>query len=305
MASQALNTVTAFYRGLFHCKSVFVLHEFAFCIYSIAFCNSKAAVFKAMHAIALFLLPLAVAICQDCDTEDVNLLSVHRDHHQPRHRRRHAEKHHKHKKGGGGGGGGGDDDDTPSADTGGYVACTYNKTYGYPDGVVQVDPSSTGTPLSELDSRCSENSVAYVDDSEEASCILNSPGTYYDYGNWYASKACPYPAGATEYPTVTTQAQCETYYNNFVALGDNITINGTFYKLGIGHGPLKGVRGNCYFMEYESRYALIFQVDIRSWSFEFTYDTLQYIYNNQGDPGGTCLIPNVQIVDCADIPGMA
>ncbi|CAK9014225.1 PDZ domain-containing protein, partial [Durusdinium trenchii] len=147
--------------------------------------------------------------------------------------------------------------------------------------------------------------------------ILNSPGDYYDYGNWDAESACPYPAGATEYPTVTTRVreilfkcgfaadlsdksmvQCEAYYNNFVALGDSITINGTYYKLGIGHGPLKGVRGNCYFMEYEGRYALIFQVDIRSWSFEFTYDTLQYIYNNQGDPGGTCLIPNVQIIDC-------
>ncbi|CAK9026776.1 unnamed protein product [Durusdinium trenchii] len=273
-----------------------------------------------MLAISLCLLPLALAICQDCDTEVVNLLTWHRGHRASRHhrgghydgrkhfRRQGGDRGRKHtKRRRRGGGGGGNNDDTPSVDTSdsGYVPCTYNKTYGYPDGVVQVALDSTGTPLTELDSRCSSNAVSYVDDSEEASCILNSPGDYYDYGNWDAESACPYPAGATEYPTVTTRAQCEAYYNNFVALGDSITINGTYYKLGIGHGPLKGVRGNCYFMEYEGRYALIFQVDIRSWSFEFTYDTLQYIYNNQGDPGGTCLIPNVQIIDCADIPGMS
>ena len=42
-------------------------------------------------------------------------------------------------------------------------------------------------------------------------------------GAWSADLACPYPAGATEYPTVTDQDQCKTYYQNFVNLGDYVT----------------------------------------------------------------------------------
>jgi len=56
-------------------------------------------------------------------------------------------------------------------------------------------------------------------------------------------------------------------------------------------------------MSYEGRKAVIFQVDIRSWSLEITYDTLMYLTNNQ-DPGGNCFVPDVKIINCTDIPGV-
>ena len=89
---------------------------------------------------------------------------------------------------------------------------------------------------------------------------------FYDYSQYVASGACPYPAGATQYPTVTTREQCEATFDQFVALGQsvNITMNGETYMTGIGHGVLIGVRGNCATISLEGRNAVILQVDVRS-----------------------------------------
>ena len=72
---------------------------------------------------------------------------------------------------------------------------------------------------------------------------------------------------------------------------------------GIGHGVLIGGRGNCATISYEGRNAVIFQVDFRSWSLEMTYATLMYLTGGV-DPGANCFIPDVQIIDCSDIPGV-
>ena len=47
--------------------------------------------------------------------------------------------------------------------------------------------------------RCSDAGETYVDNDDEATCILNSNGAGYDYSNYDSSTACPYPAGATEH----------------------------------------------------------------------------------------------------------
>jgi len=181
------------------------------------------------------------------------------------------------------------------------VACYYSKTYAYPSTVVQ----QASDDISKLDSRCSDAGETYVDNDDEATCILNSDTGGYDYSQYDASHACPYPAGATEYPTVTTREQCEATFDQFVALGqsENITMNGKTYMTGIGHGVLIGVRGNCATISYEGRNAVIFQVDVRSWSLEMTYATLMYLTGGV-DPGGNCFIPDVQIINCSDIPGV-
>ena len=224
--------------------------------------------------------------CQKCDpssaecheTDNVNLLSRRpgdlgmesgaKGPRQRRERRRRRKYYH----------GNGGDDDNDLGDT--AVQCYYNKTYAYPLTVVQVASGND----SQMISRCSDAGEDYVNTSEVATCILNSNGDGYDYDVWYASRACPYPAGATEYPIETTQADCENLYNNFTNLGDYVTMDDVTYKTGIGHGVLKGVRGNCWTMHYNGKYAVIFQVDIRSWSLEVTEATLNYLLDNE-DPG--------------------
>ena len=47
--------------------------------------------------------------------------------------------------------------------------------------------------------RCSDAGETYVDNDDEATCILNSDTGGYDYSQYDASHACPYPAGATEH----------------------------------------------------------------------------------------------------------
>ncbi|CAK9047091.1 PDZ domain-containing protein, partial [Durusdinium trenchii] len=159
------------------------------------------------------------------------------------------------------------------------VPCTYSKTYAYPAGVKQQDSGG----ISQMDGRCTDAGEDYVDNTSTATCIFNSNSDGYDYDKWKASQACPYPAGATEYPIVTTQAQCEALFNDFIALGDTVTMNGRTYHTGIGHGVLNGVRGNCFTISYNGKYAVIFQVDIRSWSLEITLATLNYLLDD-ADP---------------------
>ncbi|CAE7251163.1 unnamed protein product [Symbiodinium natans] len=183
----------------------------------------------------------------------------------------------------------------------GPVPCTYSKTYAYPASVVQQDSGG----VAQMESRCDNAGEDYVNNPCDATCIINSNSQGYDYIKWDAIKACPYPAGATELPIVTTQDQCMQLYDNFTALGEavDITWNGEVYKTGIGHGALIGVRGNCLTIRYNGKNAVIFQVDIRSWSLEITQATYLYLTDNE-NPGGFCWIPEVEIVNCLDIPGM-
>eukprot|EP00435_Cladocopium_sp_Y103_P067836 s97_g30.t1 len=140
-------------------------------------------------------------------------------------------------------------------------------------------------------------SDSYVNNDSVATCILNSNGDGYDYDNSNINNdsVCPYFSESTEYPTVTTPEQCKQYFTQFIALGQavNVTLYGETYVTGIGHGVINGVRGNCWIMSYEGRKAVIFQVDIRSWSLEITYDTLMYLTNNQ-DPGGEGILQTLE-----------
>ncbi|CAL1162943.1 unnamed protein product [Cladocopium goreaui] len=229
------------------------------------------------------------ASTKDCGDE-ANLLSWKRHkrpHYGPRGRRRPRY--------------GSDTDDNLLGDASGLVSCYYSKTYEYPAGVNQSDSSS----IDQLDSRCASDS--YVNNDSVATCILNSNAAGYDYDNSNINNdsVCPYYSESTEYPTVTTPEQCKQYFTQFIALGQavNVTLYGENYVTGIGHGVINGVRGNCWIMSYEGRKAVIFQVDIRSWSLEITYDTLMYLTNNQ-NPGGNCFVPDVKIINCTDIPGV-
>ena len=47
--------------------------------------------------------------------------------------------------------------------------------------------------------RCSGAGETYVDNDDEATCLLNSNGNGYDYSAYPSSKTCPYEAGATEH----------------------------------------------------------------------------------------------------------
>jgi len=188
-----------------------------------------------------------------------------------------------------------------SGDSSAPVACYYSKKYVQPSTFVQ----EASDDISEMESRCSDAGETYVNNDDEATCILDSDTGGYDYSEWISSSACPYPAGAAVYPTCIGTEQCYAAFDQFVALGQsvNITMNGETYMTGIGHGALIGVRGNCATISYEGRNAVIFQVDDRSWSLEMTYATLMYLTGGV-DPGGNCFIPDVQIINCSDIPGV-
>jgi len=251
-----------------------------------------------MPAMLPLIFAIAIVKClAECQTEENNLLSLHHDPRRGRHRGRRGSHYGTHS-------------GTPittledflrTGDSPRRVACYYSKTYPYPETAVQ----EASPAVEQMDSRCSDAGETYVDNDDEATCLLNSNGNFYDYSQYVASGACPYPAGATQYPTVATREQCEKTFDQFVALGQsvNITMNGETYMTGIGHGVLIGVRGNCATISYEGRNAVIFQVDVRSWSLEMTYATLMYLTGGV-DPGGNCFIPDVQIINCSDIPGV-
>ena len=60
-------------------------------------------------------------------------------------------------------------------------------------------PKSVPLLLVLVPRRCSDAGETYVDNDDEATCILNSDTGGYDYSDWISSNACPYPAGATEH----------------------------------------------------------------------------------------------------------
>ncbi|CAE7681898.1 unnamed protein product, partial [Symbiodinium sp. CCMP2456] len=149
------------------------------------------------------------------------------------------------------------------------------RTYEYPLTELQV---ATPDDTTEMISRCSSLGIAYVNTSEEATCIINSNGEGYNYGNVADTSACPYPAGATPW---MTNAECLSNYTKWIDKGvTEVTLaDGTTAMTGIGHGVLEGVRGLCAIIYYEAtgKTVVIFQVDIRSWSLEMTQATWEYL----------------------------
>ena len=135
------------------------------------------------------------------------------------------------------------------------VPCTYSKTYAYPATVVQQDSGG----ILQMEQRCAEE--GFVNNDTDATCILNSNSDGYDYDKWTAEMACPYPAGATEFPTVTTQRECKESFIRWKALGQStfVELNGKRYMLAIGHGALTGVRGNCVTLSRRNRHVIAFQ----------------------------------------------
>jgi len=81
----------------------------------------------------------------------------------------------------------------------------------------------------------------------------------------------------------------------------NVTVPGSDHvvsaAISIGHGVLNGLCGDCFLIEYEGRYMVHLQVDVRAWSFEATPEASNYV--NPGDYGGNCRIPNVVQIDCS------
>jgi hypothetical protein len=79
-------------------------------------------------------------------------------------------------------------------------------------------------------------------------------------------------------------------------------------SIAIGHGLFNGQCQQCYIVQVpkeesgnqEDRYMALMQVDVRSWSFEFTQDSQCYL-DQSICYGGGCLIPNAMMVDCEDI----
>ena len=163
---------------------------------------------------------------------------------------------------------------------------------------------ATPDDTTEMISRCSSAGVDYVNTSEDATCIINSNGDGYDYGNVASSSACPYPAGATPWMTYD---ECLSSYTKWIDKGaTEVTLaDGTTAMTGIGHGVLDGLRGLCAIIYYATtgKTMVVFQVDIRSWSLEMTQATWEYL-TEITDPGNTCIVPTVTSINCTDVPFM-
>lgn len=148
-------------------------------------------------------------------------------------------------------------------------------------------------------SRCTDEGINFVNTADTATCLINSHASGYDYDKWTPQSACPYPLG--QQPGVS-QVACQTEFARWKSLDVRmVTLPGGISAMtGIGHGVLNTVRGECALLEFEGRYAVIFQVDIRSWSLELTERTLNHLTNNVV-PGGHCFVPKVKEIDCASV----
>merc|ERR1711920_733241 len=130
---------------------------------------------------------------------------------------------------------------------------------------------------------------------------MNNNADGYDYDKWTADQVCMYAVGAT--PTLT-QAQCKVLYDKWKELGvKKVTVDGTEAMTGIGHGVLNGLRGECAMLTYKGKSAVVFQVDVRTWSVEITKATEEYLLEGE-TPEGKCFIPDVKMIDCTSVPGM-
>lgn len=184
---------------------------------------------------------------------------------------------------------------TVSASPTEMVPCTYSKTFTYAGWPIQQDSADTA----QMVSRCGNAGIDFVNTADTATCLINSHASGYDYDKWTPQSACPYPLG--QQPGVS-QASCQAEFARWKSLGVRmVTLPGGISAMtGIGHGVLNTVRGECALLEFEGRYAVIFQVDIRSWSLELTESTLNHLTNNVV-PGGHCFVPTVKEIDCASV----
>ena len=182
-----------------------------------------------------------------------------------------------------------------------YVACTYSKTYVNPKSVVQQDSGG----VDEMVTRCTSKNEKYVNTSDEATCIINTDGQGYDYDQKTPDNVCVYGSCMiydSDDKCIIDNATCKEMFTKWKNKGvTKINYDNKEMMLGIGHGVLKGGRGQCAILEYNNKYAAIFQVDARTWSLEITEKTWQYLIDPLTDPGGTCIIPNVKSVDCNEI----
>jgi hypothetical protein len=171
--------------------------------------------------------------------------------------------------------------------------CTYSKTFTHAGWPVQQD----STDVAQMVDRC--QGQHFVNNVDSATCVINSHADGYDYDKWTPQTACPYPLGQS--PDVS-QAQCQAEFTRWKSMGVRMVslAGGVEAMTGIGPGVFNGVRGECALMEFQGRYAVIMQVDIRSWSMEFTEQTLNHLTNNV-NPGGHCFVPNVKVIDCATV----
>ena len=188
----------------------------------------------------------------------------------------------------------------PSPDPSNFVACTYSKTYANPSSIIQQD----STDVEQMVSRCKSKNKEYINTSDEATCIINSNSTGYDYDKWTPEKVCihnPCMINDDKGNCVITTKKCTDIFTKWKNKGvTTINYDNKEMMLGIGHGVLKGGRSQCAILEYNNKYAAVFQVDARTWSLEITEDTWKYLTDSQ-DPGGECFIPKVKSVDCNEI----
>lgn len=102
----------------------------------------------------------------------------------------------------------------------------------------------------------------------------------------------------------TTQEQCKRQYGTWISLGVKMVTlpSGIEAMTAIGHGVLQGVRSECALLEWQGRYVAVLQVDIRSFSMEFTEQALQYLTGGV-NPGGwsRCFVPKVSMLDCGAV----
>ena len=180
------------------------------------------------------------------------------------------------------------------------VKCIYSKTYANPSTVIQQDSGN----IKQMIDRCSSNNIDYTNTSETSSCIFNSNSSGYDYDKYTSTNVCIYDPcmiNDKENKCILSTDECKTLVPKWLNKGPKIyNYKGKEVKLGIGHGILNNGRGQCAMLEYNNKYAIILQVDIRAWSLEITEETMNYLINTN-DPGGKCFIPNVKQIDCNDV----
>jgi len=180
------------------------------------------------------------------------------------------------------------------------VPCVFSKTGPYwapaePKlGVVQAIEDA-----SELAVRCKTGE--FIDNDQKATCVINSHGHGYDYDKITPDDACPYPKLMS--PTQTNE-QCKAQLDAWIKLGVKMVElpNGIQAMTAIGHGVLDLVRGECALLEFNGRFAAVLSVDIRSFSMEFTLDTLLHLTGGV-EPGGHCFVPQVSKLNCNDVIG--
>lgn len=166
-------------------------------------------------------------------------------------------------------------------------------------GPVQQDSGGSDQLRTRCGNKCPTPSC--IERNNQLACIINSNSGGYDYNNKAYTDACPYPA--------CDQTKCLANAQEWWNFGQGSTVQ---FNIGssanpvmvpamraIGHGVQSGERGTIAVvkgldLQNVVKYVLVFQMDIRSWSFEFTQDAQTYLTGLDGpNIGGTCIIPEV------------